>query len=183
HYYKRESVQWDSLILAARDRLNKSGNCQDAYESVKWCFAQMHEPHSFIMSPTRAAEYNGNINSGAAPAKVTGGIRNELIENEIAYIDVPWISTADNLICTSFADSLQQMIAAFDKKGIKKWIIDLRRNSGGNCWPMLTGLGPLLGEGIYGYFVSDNEKIPFSYANGDMMQGKHSRCSVKNSYA
>ena len=86
HYYKRESVQWDSLILAARDRLNKSGNCQDAYESVKWCFAQMHEPHSFIMSPTRAAEYNGNINSGAAPAKVTGGIRNELIENEMLFI-------------------------------------------------------------------------------------------------
>jgi carboxyl-terminal processing protease len=78
---------------------------------------------------------------------------------------------------------LQQLIAGFDKKGIKKWIIDLRRNSGGNCWPMLTGLGPLLGEGVYGYFVSDNEKIPFSYGNGNMMQGKHIRCAVNNSYA
>jgi len=134
------------------------------------------------MAPEKAALYNGNINSGSTPVKLTGGIRNELLENDIAYLDVPWLSTADNSICTAFADSLQQIIGGYDQQGIKKWIIDLRRNTGGNCWPMLAGLAPLLGNGTYGYFVSDNEKIPFSYLNGVMMQGKHERCTVTKPY-
>jgi carboxyl-terminal processing protease len=182
HYYKKESVQWDELIDAAKARLNKSGNCDDAYEAIKWCFSRLHERHSFIMAPEKAALYNGNINSGSTPVKLTGGIRHELLENDIAYLDVPWLSTADNSICTAFADSLQQIIGRYDQEGIKKWIIDLRRNTGGNCWPMLAGLAPLLGNGTYGYFVSDNEKIPFSYLNGVMMQGKHERCTVSNPY-
>jgi len=182
HYYKKASVQWDQLISAARTRLSQSNNCDNAYETVKWCFAQMNERHSFIMSPVKAGEYNGNINSGSIPVKQSGGIRHELIENTIAYLDVPWLSTADENICNAFADSLQKLIANYDGNGINKWIIDLRRNTGGNCWPMLAGLAPLIGNGIYGYFVSDNERIPFSYANGEMMQGKHSRCTVRNPY-
>src|SRR5580765_4188473 len=93
HYYKRDSIQWDTLGTAARNRIKQSGSCDDAYEAVKWCFGQMHERHSFIMPAVKAAEYNGNINSGSTPIKTTGGIRHEILENDIAYIDVPWIST------------------------------------------------------------------------------------------
>ena len=32
-------------------------------------------------------------------------------------------------------------------------MIDLRPNTGDNCWPMLAGIGPLLGEGVCGYFT------------------------------
>ena len=183
HYYKKDLVQWDTLVIAARNRLSKSGSCDDAYEAVKWCFAQINERHSFIMPPVKAAVYNGNINSSSTPVKLSGGIRHELVEKDIAYLDVPWLSTADKSICTAFADSLQQLIAGYDQQGINKWVIDLRRNTGGNCWPMLAGLGALLGNGVYGYFVSDTEKIPFSYANGVMMQGKYGRCTVTNPYS
>jgi C-terminal processing protease CtpA/Prc len=109
-------------------------------------------------------------------------LRHELAEQNIAYIDVPWVSTADKELCTNFANNLQQLVADYDKKGINKWIIDLRNNTGGNCWPMLAGLGPLLGNGVHGYFVSSTEKIPFSYNDGTMMQGKYVRCTVSDPY-
>jgi carboxyl-terminal processing protease len=32
------------------------------------------------------------------------------------------------------------------------WIVDLRANGGGNMWPMLAGLRPLLGDGPLGTF-------------------------------
>ena len=40
----------------------------------------------------------------------------------------------------------------------------------------------MLGNGIHGYFVSDNERIPFSYLDGTMYQGKHSRCTVTRTH-
>ena len=183
HYYKKDSVQWDELATASRLRLSKSDNCDDAFEILKWCFRQINERHSFLMTASKAAIYNGNINSGGnMTEKVYGPIGHELIETDIAYIDVPWISTADPNICAAFADSLQKIIGRFDRQGIRKWIIDLRKNTGGNCWPMLAGLGPLIGDGVYGYFISSAEKIPFGYEDGKMMQGKHERCVVSSPY-
>ena len=32
------------------------------------------------------------------------------------------------------------------------WLVDLRGNGGGNMWPMLAGIGPVLGEGDLGSF-------------------------------
>lgn len=184
HYYRRDSVEWDDLITSAKIRLNSSADCETAHEAVQWCFRQLKERHSFIMPASKAAVYNGNINSGdvATLTQLAGPITHELVEKDIAYISVPWLSSADKNICASYADSLQNVIAAFDKMGVTKWIIDLRNNTGGNCWPMLAGLGPLLGNGVHGYFISSTEKIPFSYQDGSVFQGRHKRCTVSNPY-
>jgi C-terminal processing protease CtpA/Prc len=45
---------------------------------------------------------------------------------------------------------------------------------------MIAGIGPLLGEGIYGYFLAADEKVPFSYKNGASLQGRYVRCRVRN---
>lgn len=185
-YYKKDSVHWEELFTAARKRLNNSTDCQGAQDALQWCFNEMKEKHSFVLPAAKAAVYNGNVNSSTESTPVSqliGPLRHELAEKDIAYIDVPWISTADKKLCVAFADSLQQLIASYDQQGITKWIIDLRNNTGGNCWPMLAGLGPLLGNGVYGYFISDNEKIPFSYQDGIMMQGRHVRCAASTAYS
>jgi carboxyl-terminal processing protease len=184
HYYKKDSVQWDQLVASARDRLNNSTDCAGVNETLQWCFQQMKEKHSFVLPPVKAAVYNGNVNSTSMPdlSEVIGPLRHELAESGIAYIDLPWVSTADQKICNDFADSLQQVIAGYHKQGVTKWIIDLRNNTGGNCWPMLAGLAPLLGNGVYGYFISESEKIPFSYQGGVMRQGRYARCIVNVPY-
>lgn len=182
HYYKRENVNWDSLITAAKDKLLASGDCEDALQTVNWCFRQINESHSFLMPTATAALYNyDTAYLGKKPriAQLVGEIKSELMADKgIAYLSVPWIGTTDSAICTRLADSLQQLIAGLDQPGISKWIIDLRKNTGGNCWPMLAGIGPLLGDGICGYFISSNEKVPISYRNGSAMQGTHIRCKI-----
>ena len=184
NYYRRDSVNWQPLVEAAKKRLSQSSDCEAAYQSVQWCFDQMKEQHSFIMPPVKAALYSGNVNSSKLPItrSVTGPLLHELIESDMAYISVPWISSTDNAVCTGYADSLQSLIRMFDQEGISKWIIDLRNNTGGNCWPMLAGLGPLLGNGIHGYFVSSKERIPISYMNGVVLQGRQSRFRVSDAY-
>lgn len=185
NYYKKDSVQWEPLVETARSLLSQSSDCEAAYKAVQWCFDQMQEQHSFIMPPVKAALYSGNVNSAKNPTSskpLTGPLHNEIIEGDIAYLNVPWISTTDKVVCTDYADSLHSLIARSDQLGITKWIVDLRNNTGGNCWPMLAGLGPLLGNGVHGYFVSSTKMIPISYKNGVVMQGSQSRCRVSAPY-
>ncbi len=185
NYYRRDEVAWTSLAARAKEQLRAAGSCDDAYSSVSWCLKQLNEPHSFIMAPEKAARYAGGDmpQPGLADlSDVVGEIKGEWLEDSIAYLTIPWISTTDSLICERIADSLQSVIARLDSRNISHWIIDLRGNSGGNCWPMLAGIGPLLGDGVYGYFVGSGEKIPIAYYNGSAFQGRHIRCQVSDSH-
>jgi C-terminal processing protease CtpA/Prc len=184
NYYRRDEVSWASLAAKAKQQLMAAGSCDDAYSSIGWCLRQLNEPHSFIMAPEKAARYAGE-DSPPGPADlsdVVGEIKGEWLQDSIAYLTIPWISTTDSLICEHIADSLQSVIARLDSRNISRWIIDLRQNSGGNCWPMLAGIGPLLGDGIDGYFVGSGERIPIAYYDGSAFQGRHVRCQVSEDH-
>lgn len=184
-YYRRESVSWPELAAKARQQLQSAGSCDDVYSAISWCFRQLNEPHSFIMPPDKAARYTGNDN-GLIPepdlSSLVGEIRGEWLQDSIGYLTIPWVRTTDSLICVRIADSLQAVIARLDSRGISRWIIDLRKNSGGNCWPMLTGVAPLLGDGVYGYFVSSTsgERVPITYHDGSAFLGRHVLCRVSS---
>lgn len=183
NYYRRDDISWPDLEARARRQLETAANCDDAYASITWCFKQLNEPHSFIMPPDKAARYTGAAASpGSEPplSGLVGEIRGEWLLDSIGYLTIPWVSTDDSLVCERIADSIQSVIARLDSRGISRWIIDLRKNSGGNCWPMLTGIGPLLGDGIYGYFVSSDERVPIAYRDGSAFQGRHVRCRVSD---
>ncbi|MBS1567504.1 MAG: hypothetical protein JST39_24180, partial [Bacteroidetes bacterium] len=185
HYYRKNGVQWDSLVTYAKNRLNNSSTCEEAFETIDWCFRQMHENHSFVMPPARAAEYNGNASPTTEKPKLenlVGKLEGILLDDGTGYINIPWVGTTDSLICAQVADSIQAIIARLDEKNIRKWIVDLRANRGGNCWPMLAGVGPLLGEGVCAYFVTNREKTPIIYKDGAAMLGRNIRCQSNRNY-
>lgn len=66
------------------------------------------------------------------------------------------------------ATSIQQRIMQqYQHNGVMHWIVNLSDNGGGNMWPMICGLGPLLGEGTHGHFINpDGSDIPWGYQNG-----------------
>jgi C-terminal processing protease CtpA/Prc len=66
-----------------------------------------------------------------------------------------------------FADKLHGLVVDLQAQKPDGWIIDLRGNLGGNMWPMLAGIGPVVGEGDLGSFQSpggNNE--PWYYRAG-----------------
>jgi C-terminal processing protease CtpA/Prc len=75
--------------------------------------------------------------------------------------------SANSSDAISYAQDIQNQIKSQDNSNTKGWIIDLRGNGGGNMWPMLAGVGPVLGEGIAGYFIdADEVENSWSYQNG-----------------
>jgi C-terminal processing protease CtpA/Prc len=66
-----------------------------------------------------------------------------------------------------FETRIQQLIASLDSARPEGWIIDLRGNVGGNMWPMIAGLGPILGESDnLGEFFNTSGHSVLTYRDG-----------------
>ncbi len=65
----------------------------------------------------------------------------------IGYIDIPLYRIPGRE--AEFASTASDIIAEIDQSPTCGWIVDLRLNLGGNYAPMVSGVGPLLGEGTF----------------------------------
>lgn len=74
-----------------------------------------------------------------------------LLKDRIAFVRVDGFANGDSLSCGLFADSLQRAVLGLHAQRPIGWLIDLRSNTGGNMYPALAGLGPLLGCGDLGW--------------------------------
>ncbi len=104
-----------------------------------------------------------------------------LFDRHYAYIEVPAFY-GNKRMEQHYADTLQKTIRRLDSSHLKGWIIDLRRNGGGNMYPMIAGLGPILGEGRLGYFVLSDHKEDWFYRRGASGQNKDIVTRVKTPY-
>jgi carboxyl-terminal processing protease len=82
-----------------------------------------------------------------------------------------------------YADAGQAAIRSADTPPACGWIVDLRRNGGGNLWPMLAAVGPLLGEGDAGAFVGPATRARWGYRRGAAEMGGRSMAGVAEAYA
>lgn len=108
----------------------------------------LHDRHSAICRGQGTCHYQvvhglggwaGWSDPGALPAGV-------------AYVRVAG-NSGSPLSTRQLADQLQAAVQDQDRDGLVGWIVDLRQNGGGNMWPMLAGIGPVLGSGTVGSFV------------------------------
>jgi C-terminal processing protease CtpA/Prc len=78
------------------------------------------------------------------------------LEDGLAYIDIPGVVGGGGV----FDSDAVAAIRRIDSSPICGWVVDLRRNVGGNMWPMLHAVRPILGEG--NPFTYRYEKAPWS---------------------
>jgi C-terminal processing protease CtpA/Prc len=84
----------------------------------------------------------------------------QLLDGTIGYLSIPGFLSIDAKVIDSFANSIHNAIREMDNAAIiKGWIVDLRKNTGGNMWPMVLGLNPLIGTDVTpGYFQTAGSK-------------------------
>ncbi|MET4573997.1 C-terminal processing protease CtpA/Prc [Stenotrophomonas rhizophila] len=79
----------------------------------------------------------------------------------------------------AFARMLQSWLRSEDQRPLCGWIVDLRQNGGGNMWPMLAGIAPLLftdpkHREVIGAFVRGAEHQTWSVESGQVLLGDRS---------
>ncbi|NVJ47377.1 MAG: S41 family peptidase [Cytophagia bacterium] len=103
----------------------------------------------------------------------------EIIDN-IGYLRIPQDNTSDNpKAMQSHAQNFHQQICEIYEQNPEGWIIDLRLNTGGNMYPMISSISAIVGEGDFAYQVDRNgNKTNWSIKGLAVMQGKDTITSL-----
>jgi C-terminal processing protease CtpA/Prc len=127
----------------------------------------LDDHHSFFVSPTNATVGNPSSRRCSATSPST-----PTLPVDVGYVRVTGFSNSDPSAITAFADSIQEQIRRADKASLVGWVVDVRSNTGGNMWPMVAGVGPILGNGVAGFFVPpQGTATPWSVQNGAASSG------------
>lgn len=167
-------------------QLLADGRSKDDFQEVANFFLKTIDKHSFYWSKAEVEAWRGTDTDDDAVSSseeafdfaVTTG---HMIGEDVAYLSMPPFNSGNAAWDTHFADTLQGLIRALDRPGLKGWVLDLRGNQGGNCWPMLAGIGPVLGTGVCGYFGGGEDRSHWSYVEGRSSMDDTVQCALSRS--
>lgn len=166
HSIHRTTTDWAYLRRQTRIVAAGAQSTRDTYPAIEYAIYSLGDHHSEFYTPSRASALQANdadVNSLPSWTSPQGHV----IDETIGYVTIPPFSGLHAERKTRYADELQNLIADLDSERICGWIVDLRQNYGGSVFPMLAGVGPILGEGNAGGGITAGGKAIFrSYKNG-----------------
>lgn len=179
---RRNAVDWDSLRVQVHNKAANAKLTVDTYDAIRFALASLGDHHSSF-HPTPAleqleAERKGSPvqNDNSPPGPMSPFVGRYEPDGKTLTIDgkryallvVPKCFAEENgKEFVAFETRLQQLIASLDSARPEGWIIDLRGNVGGNMWPMIGGIGPILGESDnLGQFFTTSGHSVWTYRDG-----------------
>lgn len=158
----RSTINWTDFRAQVFARAQGAQSIADTYPAISLALGLLNDHHSFYTAASGSGLGNPSSRRCAAPA-----VSNPAVPADIGYVRVGSFGGTDIAAVRAFADSVQDQIRESDRPGLAGWIVDLRGNGGGNMWPMLAGVGPVLGDGVAGYFIPPSGSLSqWAYSNG-----------------
>lgn len=156
---RRDDVDWDEVRRAA---FTEAGNAQrpaDTYRAITAALDALGDGHSELFDPRRAKEMSGDH-------QVRQPVEGRALPGRVGYLSLP-SARGSGKVLRQYVREGRDAVAKANRPNACGWVIDLRRNRGGNMWPMLAVVGPILGDGDVGSFVdADGNKTPWSIEKG-----------------
>ncbi len=158
----KSKIDWNEFRISVFEKAGNAQSIQDTYPAVTYAISKLGDSHSYF-SPVIDIE---NMQDKPLPI-----LLDEPTPEDIGYVRVPFcIGTDDEM--NAYVSLIQTKIIQQIDTNLKGWIIDLRGNFGGNMWPMLLSIEPLMGNGTLGYFVdADNNYEAWKLASGKAFIG------------
>jgi carboxyl-terminal processing protease len=151
HHYRSAGADWPTIIASARAAAVGAKTPGDTYSAIRGAIAALGERHTRLAPPAGAQPPPSAARQAAMPV-VTH-------EGGVGIARLPGLLGGDPKgPAGQYAAILSDGIAAHVTAGGCGWIVDLRQNGGGNMWPMLAGLSPLLGDPPFGWFIAPGGK-------------------------
>ena len=144
----RDRVNWTDFRAQVTQTAQGAQTNADLYPAISLALRLLDDHHSFYQAAS--GPFVGNPTS---PRCIAASVASPSTPPDIGYVRVTAFSSTVPNADTTFADEIERQIRSRDAPDLVGWIVDLRGNGGGNMWPMIAGIGPVLGEGVAGFFV------------------------------
>lgn len=155
------TIDWTDFRAKVFEKAANAQSIPETYDGIREALIMLEDNHSIYYQP--------------GGSRITVALKCEdqtltfpQLPSNIGYVKINAFSGSSNSTAAiSFAAQIQNQIQSQDHDEMIGWIVDLRNNGGGNMWPMIAGIGPILGEGVAGYFIQpDNYEYSWGYSAG-----------------
>jgi carboxyl-terminal processing protease len=173
---KKNQINWTNFRNEVYMIGRSDKTIEDAQSTIVYALMLLHDNHSSFITRQNFIKFYSDTSLKQIQSL------NSNYDNGIGYLEVPGFKSNPKL-GIAFATKIQNLIKELDKNEIKGWIIDIRYNTGGAIWPMLLGLGPILNDGITGYFVdANNNYTKWGYENGRVFTGNSTMMKIETPF-
>jgi len=153
---RRFEIDWAAFRAAAHEDAHDATTIPEAYAAIRHALSRLGDNHSFFQPPGEGPAHDETMTEPVV----------ELLGSGVGYLEVPAYS-AGGAEGDRYATLYHRLIEKVDAAGACGWVVDLRANTGGNLWPMLAAVGPILGPGLVGSFVyPDASTREWRYTDG-----------------
>lgn len=151
-------ADWSRLTSEAHAAIAGAETSADTYSAIRTLIGELGVAHSFFMPPPTRDQIQAATRAGLSSMVANSDMPvSSLLNGQVGVVRMPGLDTMSpggTERGKTYATTLRTLLKQLDKAPLCGWIVDLRANAGGNMWPMLTGLDPLLGAYPFGFFLS-----------------------------
>lgn len=150
HALYNRRLDWSAIEPELKQVAAGLRDGSDAHAPIRGLLHQLGDRHSRLIPASQVREEEARESVTRIEVKALHG--------DIGYIQVPGFGSADPEQARVFAHTAANAIADASRIARKGWVVDLRKNSGGNMYPMIAALSALLGDQPVGYFEDRDGK-------------------------
>lgn len=154
NHYKAAGADWPAVTARAHAAIAGAATPADTYPAIRGVLQALGERHSFLIEAAQARAPAPTPQAAAASEGVLPTW--ELARGRFGIVRLPELNTSrpgGPTLGSAYAAALRTGLETMDKAPLCGWVVDLRKDGGGNMWPMLQGLDPLLGPAPFGAFL------------------------------
>ena len=165
HALHKASVDWHKQNDRLADTIrNAKLSINDAHVLVKELLSEIGDGHSHLVTNNHAHSWH------ETKAQYPESYVVHQNRRKFGYIQVPAFQANSDYTEYEFAADISDRLDLMDSEHLSGWVVDLQKNYGGNMWPMLAGLAPLLNVPIAGFF-RDADGVDTPWTIGDSHVG------------
>jgi carboxyl-terminal processing protease len=142
---RANDVDWSVVEPQIRAMAANAKVASDVYPAIRALLKALNDHHSFLLEHSAGEAFNKEGGGDADPVVSLQG-------NGVGYVMMPGYNGTDPQAARAFASGVASRIYKTASQAQCGWIVDLRNDHGGNMYPMLEALTPLLGSPPWGSF-------------------------------
>jgi carboxyl-terminal processing protease len=173
---------WPAVIKEARTMAAGAKTAVDTYGAINYAIGQLQQAGDLHAVFTNAFTAKVQAQAAATPGGSSPPPTVSRVDDRVGLIDLPGVKTLPTRNARRYAARALAAVASLQARDHPcGWIVDVRNNTGGDMYPMLLSVGPILGNGRLIGFTGGKVSDSFvSYSDGTLSGGGHiARAPVK----